>query len=90
MELHRKIARNYQGLSGTLHMPRPIHESVTSERVIEACELRATTLENPGFCLACGEDADQCEPDLEKAPCEGCGESAVYGSEQILLCFNLR
>ena len=81
----RKIARNYQGLRGTLGMPRPIHSSVTIERVIEAVEEYHASLANPGFCLDCGEDADGCEPDMEDGTCEGCEGNRVHGAEQCLL-----
>ena len=54
-----------------------IHPSVTAERVAEAVERELTTLDNPGFCLACGAEADGCEPDAEQYPCESCGEPAV-------------
>ena len=43
-----------------------IHPSLTAERVAEAVERELTTLDNPGFCLACGAEADGCEPDAEQ------------------------
>lgn len=61
-----------------------IHKSITTERVIEAVEEQMNSLLNPGFCLACGEDADQCEPDAEDYPCQGCGENKVCGAAQVL------
>ena len=63
----------------------PIHPSVTSERVIQLCEQAATSLDNPGICLICGEDADGCEPDARGYRCEACGQRGVYGAEEILL-----
>ena len=62
-----------------------IHPSVTSERVCEAVEEQMSSLENPGFCVACGEDAEGCEPDARKYECGACGEMAVYGAEELLL-----
>lgn len=41
--------------------------------------------ENIGLCKACGEERDSVEPDAEEYPCEACGESEVYGAEQLLL-----
>ena len=38
-----------------------------------------------GWCLSCGEEAYNVEPDAEKYPCESCGERRVYGSEQIVV-----
>lgn len=62
-----------------------IHDSVTLERVVEAVKLANTTLENPGFCVACGEDAEDCEPDARRYECEACGKRAVYGAEELLI-----
>lgn len=62
-----------------------IHETVTLDRVMDACERRDTNLDNPGFCTACGEEADECEPDARKYVCESCNEPAVYGAEELLL-----
>ena len=41
--------------------------------------------DNEGFCLACGSEASCVEPDAERYECEGCGENAVYGAEQLLI-----
>lgn len=62
-----------------------LHPSITSERVAEAVERQQTTLDNPGFCVACGEDAEECEPDAERYECESCGKRAVYGAEALLM-----
>ena len=40
-----------------------IHKSITALRAMEACERQMTSLDNPGFCIVCGEEADGCEPD---------------------------
>ena len=62
-----------------------IHPSITTERVMEAVERELTTLDNPGFCLLCGGEADGCEPDAQGYECESCGERAVYGAQEILI-----
>jgi hypothetical protein len=67
-----------------------MHPSVTAERVAEALSCELTTLDNPsrrkpGSCLACGAEADGCEPDAEQYLCESCGEPAVYGAAEILV-----
>jgi hypothetical protein len=62
-----------------------IHPSLTADRVAAACERRLYSLDNPGFCIACGADAEGCEPDARQYPCEACGELAVYGSDELLL-----
>lgn len=63
-----------------------IHSSVTSDRVLALVENSMTSLGNPGVCLACGEDADGCEPDARAYECESCERRTVYGAEEILLC----
>lgn len=64
-----------------------MHESITAERVVDAVERQFSTLEDPGFCVACGEDADGCEPDAREYPCRACGERKVYGAEWLLNYF---
>jgi hypothetical protein len=61
------------------------HPDITVDRVMEACNRQMTTLDNPGFCIACGEEADGCEPDARGYKCEACGENKVYGAEELLL-----
>ena len=62
-----------------------MHPKITADRIIGACERRMTTLDNPGFCLACGAEQDGCEPDARRYPCETCGKRAVYGAEELLM-----
>ena len=68
-----------------LRRMKDIHESVTASRVQALAESEMYGLENPGICLACGEEADGCEPDAERYTCEYCDEPRVYGAEQILM-----
>lgn len=62
-----------------------IHRDVTLDRVMEAVERHNTSLDNPGFCVACGEEAEGVEPDARRYTCESCGEPRVYGAEELLL-----
>ena len=62
-----------------------IHPSLTADRVGEAVERELTSLDNPGFCLTCGAEAEGCEPDAQQYQCESCGEAAVYGAAEILI-----
>ena len=41
--------------------------------------------ESIGFCLACGQDQEGCEPDARGYTCESCGQPEVYGAEEVLL-----
>ena len=61
-----------------------IHESITQDRVIEVIEDAMVNLENPGFCLACGEDAYGCEPDARNYQCEYCNAMQVFGAEEVM------
>lgn len=69
-----------------MSFPTKIHPTITESRVLDACDRASRTLDNPGFCLSCGEDAEGCEPDAERYECECCGKRMVYGAEQVLLC----
>ncbi len=61
-----------------------LHPSITIDRVVEATQRELTTLDNPGFCAACGEEAEGCEPDAEHYKCESCGKREVFGAELLL------
>lgn len=62
-----------------------IHPDITLDLIMDACERRNMTLDNPGFCVACGNEQDGCEPDARKYKCESCGERAVYGAEELAM-----
>lgn len=62
-----------------------MHPTLTRERIEEAVERRLSSLDNPGFCIECGDEADGCEPDAREYQCEACGEMAVYGADELLL-----
>ena len=40
--------------------------------------------ENLGFCLTCGCETENVEPDARKYQCRSCGAFRVYGAEKIL------
>ena len=62
-----------------------IHKSITLDRIMAACHQRSVFLDNPGLCLACGQDQEGCDPDTEGATCESCGEDQVAGPEMCLM-----
>ena len=62
-----------------------MHPSITADRVAGAVERRMGSLDNPGFCVACGADAEGVEPDARRYPCECCGERGVYGADDLLI-----
>ena len=41
--------------------------------------------DNLGFCILCGAECFNIEPDGCNLPCESCGEKGVFGAEQLLL-----
>ena len=51
----------------------------TVAQLKEAGEMQA------GYCVACGEMRDGCEPDACEYECEACGQNQVYGAEEIML-----
>lgn len=62
-----------------------MHSSITRARLEEALERFHRSTDNPGFCTACGAEADACEPDAEGYHCEACGADAVSGAETLYL-----
>lgn len=69
-----------------LHNPKAWPKQLTSEVICAAVERHNTTLDNPGFCLACGLEHNDCEPDARNYECDGCGEKQVFGAEELLMC----
>ena len=62
-------------------MPAP-----TSEQILDAVQRQTEGTDNPGFCLACGEEVGGCEPDARGYTCDSCGaEGEVFGAEELLL-----
>jgi hypothetical protein len=55
--------------------------TITLKQIMSAIESE----EYAGFCLACGEQADGVEPDARNYECESCGESQVFGAEELLI-----
>jgi len=62
-----------------------MHPTVTLDRITTAVERQMTTLDDPGFCTACGAEAGGVEPDARRYECESCGSHAVYGAEELFI-----
>ena len=61
---------------------RTLDESrITVEQLLVAVEAD----ECIGFCVACGAEHYGVEPDARKYLCEECGQSEVYGAEDLLI-----
>ena len=54
------------------------------DRVIAAAENEDEYI---GFCLACGAEAYDVEPDARRYECDDCGANKVYGAQEILLSY---
>jgi len=62
-----------------------VHSAVTVDRVVEAVERSNTSLDNPGFCIVCGANAEGVEPNAREYQCEACGQPGVYDAEELLM-----
>ncbi len=64
-----------------------IHKSLTAEVIIDAVERQNEGLDNPGFCIYCGEEDFESDPDTRKKECENCEKPGVYGAMELLLTY---
>jgi hypothetical protein len=48
-------------------------------------ELEAAREDYLGYCVFCGEERGECEPDAREYECETCGQPGVYGAEELLI-----
>jgi hypothetical protein len=62
-----------------------LHASLTPERILDAARRQTFGTDDRGFCVACGAEAEGCEPDARRYPCAHCGQYAVYGAEELLI-----
>lgn len=51
----------------------------TLEEIEEASE------NQQGFCIACGEARDSCEPDARHYDCDNCGQYKVFGVDELAI-----
>ena len=59
--------------------------SLDFDRVMEAAEDSSFGMDSTGFCHACGNEQEGCEPDARGYTCEACGKPKVYGAEETAL-----
>lgn len=59
--------------------------NLTIDHIMEAVEAD----DNLGFCLKCGAEASEVEPDARAYTCEECNENAVYGAQELLIMFGI-
>jgi hypothetical protein len=65
----------------------PVNRGITLDVVVEAVERNQTTLDDLGFCICCGVEAQGGEPDARRYECESCGFPGVFGAEELLIHF---
>jgi hypothetical protein len=61
------------------------HASITEDVILVASMRRVTDLEDPGFCLICGNEAGGVEPDAQHLTCGACGAEQVFGVDDLLM-----
>jgi hypothetical protein len=61
-----------------------MHNSITPERILGAVKSSMFDNEHIGFCVACGEEFTNIEPDLREGICKICKQPKVFGAESIL------
>ena len=62
-----------------------VHDTITESRVIEALEADPMSVDEPGFCLACGAAEHVPSPDTHKFFCSDCGAFAVIGANELFM-----
>jgi hypothetical protein len=58
---------------------------INVDALMEAAEDCMFGMSNAGFCIACGEESDGCEPDARNYPCDACGKRKVFGAPELIL-----
>lgn len=48
-------------------------------------EIKQADDDNIGYCVNCKAEQDCCEPDARHYTCESCGQSQVFGIQELLL-----
>lgn len=60
---------------------RKVSQLISLNQIVDAVEGEAYL----GFCVLCGTEHDEVEPDAEHYLCEECGTETVFGAGQIAL-----
>ena len=64
---------------------RLARKNLDADAVIDAVKREMFGMDNPGFCIECGEENDGCEADAEEYECACCEEHAVFGAAELLM-----
>ena len=66
-----------------MNEPRPTDSRTAYRFTLE--QIEDASADYGGFCLACGAEADNVEPDARRYTCDACGADRVFGAEEIAL-----
>ena len=58
---------------------------LTVDMISDGFKREAFGTENPGFCIVCGVEHGECEPDARNYPCDSCGTLTVFGAAELLM-----
>lgn len=61
------------------------HPNITDEVIVDATARQMRDLEDPGFCVMCGNEQGGCEPDARRITCEACGARQVFGAQELFM-----
>lgn len=64
-------------------MKRVTNAAGAKRYIFSARELEAAAAEQEGFCVHCGERAQNVEPDAESYLCLSCNRQGVCGADQL-------
>lgn len=57
---------------------------LSEEEILDGAERSMFGTDNVGFCVKCGAESTDCEPDAREYRCEACGSYSVYGAQELL------
>ena len=61
------------------------HPKLTDKVIVDATQRQMRDLDDPGFCLMCGNEQGGCEPDARRIKCESCGAKQVFGASELMM-----
>ena len=65
------------------------HPNLTDKVIFDATRRQMRDLDDPGFCVMCGNEQGGCEPDARRIRCESCGAKQVFGASELLMHLDL-
>jgi hypothetical protein len=65
------------------------HPDLTDKVIFDAAKRQMRDLDDPGFCVMCGNEQGGCEPDARRIRCEACGARQVFGAAELFMHVDL-